>query len=238
VSAAEVTARKAGRYIMDLLFPGRCLLCGEWLGPDAGPSLPLCAACAAALPAPADRTCSRCGIALVSETGACTRCRDADFAFESNTALFAYAGEARRLLNAYKFNGRLRLAGFFAGRAASSLPADDVPLVPVPSRPGRRTPDPVALLVRALAKDHGRIVLPLLARTGRVQQKSLDLRRRRENLLGRFRLAPGVWASAVPSEVVVVDDVFTTGATIDACARILKAAGCERVRSLTLVIEE
>jgi ComF family protein len=223
---------------MDTLFPGRCLLCGEWLPTGLGTLSPLCEECVACLPGPAENACSRCGIALVSEKGICTRCRDADFVFESNTALFPYAGEARRLLNAFKFGGRLRLADFFARRAALALADPGVPIVPVPPRPGRRTADAVGLFARSLHRDHGRQILPLLARTGRVQQKSLDLQQRRANLLGRFRLAPGVLAEAVPGEVIVIDDVFTTGATIDACARVLRSAGCLRVRSLTLVIEE
>ncbi len=228
-------AARAGAIILDFLFPGRCLLCGEWLPLGQGT---VCVECTAGLPVPPQQSCARCGIALVSEIGVCTRCRDADFAFASNTALFAYAGEARRLLNAFKFGGRLRLAGLFAERAARALADTGGPIVPVPPRPGRRAPDTVGLLCRRLQREHGRQVLRLLVRTGRVQQKSLDLQQRRANLLGRFRLAPGVDAEAVPDEVILVDDVFTTGATLDSCARVLKAAGCERVRALTLVIEE
>lgn len=200
--------------------------------------MPLCITCIEGIPGPLEHPCSRCGTSLVSESSTCTRCRSADFAFESNAALFAYNGDIRRLLNAFKFGGRQRLAGFFAERAARALPDPQVPLVPVPPRPGRRTPDPVALLCRRLAREHGQTVVPLLARTGRVQQKSLDFQQRRENLLGRIRLAPAARGTVLPPDVVVIDDVFTTGATLDACARILRTAGCQRVRSLTLVIEE
>jgi predicted amidophosphoribosyltransferase len=225
---------------METLFPGRCLLCGEWLLPDPAARGPLCTGCRDSMRRPEGPVCSRCGVGLISEHGICTRCREADYTFESNRALFPYTGDARRLLQALKFGGRLRLAAFFADQAAQSLGAflHDRPIVPVPARPGRRTPDPVGKVCSRLAADHGGTVLRLLERTGGAQQKSLDLQQRRENLLGRIRLRQGVAAASIPARVTIVDDVFTTGATIDACARVLAAAGCSSVRSLTLVIEE
>ncbi len=221
---------------MDILFPGRCILCGEWL--LAGAAAPLCPPCQETLRRLEGNRCSRCGIRLISEHGTCTRCRDADYVFRSNVALFPYSGEARRLLNALKFGGRLRLAAWFAEQAAGHLAAAGIPVVPVPARPGRRSPDPVERIARRLSHDHGVTVVRLLRRTGGAPQKTLDLKERRENLLGRIRLAPGVRADSIPPQVVLVDDVFTTGATLDACARVLLAAGCERVDTLTLVIEE
>jgi predicted amidophosphoribosyltransferase len=139
----------------------------------------------------------------------------------------------------FKFEHRTRLAGFFADLAAAALsPAQEtVPVVPVPSRPGRRTPDPVERVAACLERHHGKTVSRLLVRTGGSQQKSLDLPRRRENLRGMIRLAhqKGV---VVPTHVILLDDIFTTGATIDACARILRDAGCMDVCAITLAIEE
>ena len=230
--------RRAARVLLDAFFPGRCALCGEWLAPE-GAAQPLCATCALTLRPAEGPTCQRCGVRLISEHEVCMRCRGAGFVFAQNTALLAYAGDARVVLNAFKFSGRLRLARFFADLAAAAIgTAGAIPIVPVPSRPRRRTPDPVGLVARALARERGFRVLRLLERTGGAQQKTLDLDQRRENLLGRIRLSRRADAGPVPEELILLDVVFTTGATLDACARVLVASGCRCVRGLTLVIEE
>jgi len=109
-------------------------------------------------------------------------------------------------------------------------------VVPVPPRAGRETPDGVELVCRSLERRHGVTVLRALVRTGGAQQKTLDLAERRQNLKGRIHLRlPG---QALPSSVVLLDDVFTTGATLDACARVLRESGCASVCAFTLAIEE
>jgi len=184
--------------------------------------------------------CGKCGIGLVSERSICMRCRKADFVFESNVAIFPYSRQAKELIRKLKFEGRVRLAGLFADLAAAAFPPEweTYPIAPVPPRRGRKTPDPADRVAACLEKQHGKTVRRLLERTGGLQQKSLDLPRRRENLRGMIRLAPDKGLSGLPPQVILLDDIFTTGATIDACARVLHDAGCERVYSLTLAIEE
>jgi predicted amidophosphoribosyltransferase len=176
----------------------------------------------------------------VSESDTCIRCREADFVFESNVALFPYSGAAKELIRKYKFEGRIRLAGFFADLAAAVFRTEweKYPIVPVPPRPGRKTPDPVGRIATFLEKRHGKTVRRLLERTGGLQQKSLDLLRRRENLRGMMRLAQERRSPELPPRLILLDDIFTTGATIDACARVLRDAGCAGVYSITLAIEE
>ncbi len=109
-------------------------------------------------------------------------------------------------------------------------------LVPVPSRRRTGAAGIVTQVTRCLQKTHGMTVMPLLERRGGAPQKTLNYAERQENLRERIHLAPGV--GSIPREVVLVDDVFTTGATLDACARALRAAGCARVFGVTLAIEE
>ena len=111
-------------------------------------------------------------------------------------------------------------------------------VVPAPPRRGQAAPDAVELVARALERRHGFIVLRLLQRSGRVQQKSLDFEQRRKNLDGKIRVLPDACTGVFPREVVLLDDVFTTGATLDACARALRGGGCVSVKAVTLVMEE
>jgi len=204
-------------------------------------SVPLCDNCEKAITPLGNPRCQRCGIELISEKKTCLRCRTADYKFDSNVSLFAYSGVPKRLLAALKFKGRRRLAPFFAERVAAALRAGGLHgtvVVPAPPRRGRRAPDAVELVARALERSRGLIVRRLLQRAGDVQQKSLDYEQRRDNLRGKIRLTPDAMKQALPPEVLLLDDVFTTGATLDACARALREAGCTAVKAITLVIEE
>ncbi len=173
---------------------------------------------------------------LLVEHGRCTRCRAAGYTFSSATAAFAYRGLARDLVIAMKSGRRRRLARLFAphlaGILAERLPG--LPVVPVPPRPGRGRSDAVELLARELERHHGVSVLRLLRRAPGAAQKSLSYEQRLRNLAGRIRLR----RNARPvGALVVLDDVFTTGATVDACARALLAAGAARVDAVTLAVD-
>ncbi len=224
-------ARMAG-----IVFPERCLVCGTWMSGEADPSVPVCARCRAKLVPIADPRCPGCGMPLLVEEGRCTRCRTAGYAFASSTAVFAYRGIVRDLVIAFKSGGRHRLALLFAPLIAKTLAErrPGVAVVPVPCRPGRRTPDAVELLARQLERRHGVRVLRLLHRRRGRAQKSLSHSERLRNLQGQIHVARGVRPAGA---LVVIDDVFTTGATVDACARALLAAGAARVDAVTLSVD-
>ena len=233
------TLHWAVRTLEEVLFPGRCLLCGGWLLGAVSDRIPVCDACRGTLERIEGPRCACCGIGLVSEKETCLRCRGVSFGFGSHRSLFAYTGGARRLLAGLKFQGRRRLAAFYAGMVAEDVA--DQPwgrvVVPVPPRPGRRGPDAVELVARVLSARHGFDVQRILRRIPGVQQKSLDYEQRRANLTGRIRLRDAAGKHALP-QAILLDDVFTTGATLDACARVLKGAGCGDVNAVTLVMEE
>jgi predicted amidophosphoribosyltransferase len=225
--------------LLDLVFPGRCLSCGCWLLLSDSGGMPLCGDCRRSLVVLSGERCAICSTPLAGERDTCTRCRAAGFAFTRNISVFAYAGRTRELVIAFKIAGRRRLAGLFAGylaqRARDAFPGR--PLVPAPARPARRGPDAVERIARVLERRHGHELCRCLLRTGGAEQKSLDPASRRENLRGRIVVHPGFPKALLPPHPVLLDDVFTTGATADACARALLTAGCLSVSVLTVALD-
>jgi ComF family protein len=156
------------------------------------------------------------------------------------TVIFPYTGQYRKLLGAYKFGKNPALGHFLEekiqtaiGRLADPgpLPSPATVLCPVPPRPGkiRKTGwDQVEYLAKLLERDK----LPVrrcLKRLPSRSQKTLDREHRLTNLKGRF-----IAVKKIPREVILFDDVITTGATLEACAAALKAAGAERVYGIAL----
>lgn len=229
-------ARRAAARAAGILFPGRCLACGAWLDDATDPSAPICGSCRAGLVPLAGPRCPGCGAPLLVETGRCTRCRSAGYAFASAAAVFGYRGTVRNLVIAFKSGGRRRLARVFAPFLADLLAElrPGVAVVPVPARPGRTGPDAVELLARELERRHGVRIQRVLRRAPGTPQKSLSYRERQRNLSGRIRIAPRARPAGA---LVLLDDVFTTGATADACARTLLAAGAARVDVVTLAVD-
>ena len=232
--------RRTVQTLEEVLFPGRCLVCGGWLLGPAEDGAPVCTGCRSTLERIGGPRCACCGISLVSERRTCLRCRGVSFGFLSHRSLFAYTGGARRLLAGLKFQGRRRLGPFYAALVAEDAAVQGwgLVVVPVPPRPGRHGPDAVELVARTLSARHGFEVQRILAREPGVQQKTLDYEQRKANLVGRIRLPDSLSAAGIPVRAILLDDVFTTGATLDACARVLKEAGCAEVNAITLVMEE
>lgn len=224
--------------ILELLFPGRCLLCGRELAFRAEAGEPVCLACRRSLePLAGGRRCAVCSLPLLSERRLCTRCRERDYEFEANLSLFEYRGDVRELLYQYKFRNRLRLAPVLADFCAKAL-RESLPgtvLVPAPASPQavrRRGWDPVERICRVLEARHGFACSRALRRRAGPPQKLLGYEERLRNLRGTILLR-----RRPPPDAVVVDDVFTTGATASECARQLRLGGSERVRVLTLAID-
>lgn len=226
----------------DLIAPLRCAACGETADGD------LCGACARDLEPVGATICRRCGAPDARGEGSsdCAGCRSLG-GFRRARSLLVYGGPAARLVLALKRRGRHGLArdagGLLADLArAEGLAGDTVTFVPAGATARPRGFDHAELLARGVARGLGRPCVPLLDRTrqgglpGRLRQADVPLSERRENVRSRFR-ARGprtVRTDRHPSGVLLVDDVFTTGATAEACALALLARGAERVDVLTL----
>jgi len=211
--------------LFDALLPRACLLCGG----DAG-AHGLCRACADELPRLPDVRCPVCAAPLAAPAPACGGCLARPPAFDATLAVWRYAHPLDSLVLGLKFRRRLAGADFLAhALLAGPRPAGDV-VVPVPLAPARlreRGFNQSVEIARPLARALG---LPLdVACLARVRdtppQSRLPWGARQGNVLDAFACATDLGGRAV----IVVDDVMTTGATLDAVARALKERGAARV---------
>jgi predicted amidophosphoribosyltransferase len=211
------------RSLLSLVVPPLCVACRE---PELSGAA-VCPSCAAGME-PIAACCRRCGAPLPCPVDACAECRGRGLSFARAWAPFAYTGPAREVVLALKARGLTAGAPYMATAIARRAPPGvlDGVLVPAPAHPERlrRHGHNQA---RALAAALGRITgLPvceaLVRRPGGRRQVGLERHARRANAQGWIAAGSGVPAGA---RAVVVDDVYTTGATLDACARALGAAG-------------
>jgi ComF family protein len=234
--------------LASIVFPAPCRICAQPL--DTGARIPFCRACLGllmqTLPEP---LCARCGRPIVSTAVAeglsapeCHLCRNEVYSFDSARSFGAYTPEMARAILLLKYGEVTPLGSWFAHRLAALVhqrphvfTADVV--VPVPLDRGRlkeRGYNQAELIAKPLARLLG---IPfrsyLLVRTRpRPNQLRLTRRERWETVRGAY--ATHQTAQVDKLRVLLVDDVFTTGATLDACSRALKGAGAARVAGLTV----
>lgn len=229
------TLSHIGNLALDLLYPPRCALCDE-------PGTFLCDACAASLPRAGGERCDVCWLPLRS--GFCPGCSEHPSAFSSLRSVWRYEGEARKLVHAFKFGGQASLGRPLAAQLARSyrehsLEADV--LVPVPLTGGRKRTrgyNQAGLLARELSRSTGVPSSEALRRRGHAapQANSASAEERRRNVAGVFEVSRP--ANVEGRRVVLIDDVATTGATLNSCAAVLLDCGASDVSCLTLARED
>ena len=211
------------------LLPSRCLLCGA----RGERGLDVCAGCRAELPRN-ECCCARCALPLESKAPLCGRCVRRAPPWDAAWSPFRYAYPLDRLEARFKFAGdlaagRLLSKLWIGARAPDGLPQAIVPVPLHPSRLRSRGYNQALEIARPLAKA---LHIPLLrdvlqrARATSAQTDLTTALARRRNVRGAFAAH---FEGEVPRHVAVLDDVFTTGATLAECTRVLKRAGVERV---------
>ncbi len=210
--------------LIDLILPPRCAACGVADG------WPLCRTCTEAVAVITPPWCERCGRPAEEPVGSCTDCPPRPI--DAVRAPFLYQGPIARAIKGMKFAGWHAVGWHLAGAMTevSDLRGDVVTWVPLSGRRLRRRGfDQAEVLARAVASRLGSPVR-LLLRRGRDLGSSQARRTgadRRTALAGAFRAVEEIQA-----EVILVDDVLTTGSTAAACAGALKQAGAGRVSVL------
>ena len=231
-------------FLREFFFQHGCSVCGQpctsvdeaWYG--------LCNDCRAGIEEELAETralesCEYCGKPLISEQGKCLCCRQTEkSAFDRAIVLFPYAGKYRKLLSSYKFDKHVALGNFFAEIIRKTLEEKGIPvetgIVVVPPRPGKIRKagwDQVEYLAKLLEKDKGCVfpVIRCLKRLRSRSQKELGRKNRQTNMKGRI-----ISKKQIPKTAVIIDDVITTGSTLDACAVALKEGGAQTVYGLCL----
>ena len=207
---------------------GDCLLCGA----ESGPEL-LCPACIGELPA-LPESCPQC--ALPSPAAAvCGSCINRSPHFDATLALWRYEFPCDGLVQALKYGAQLALAGFFA-RSLASRPLPEVDVVlPMPlhaKRLAERGFNQALEIARGLARYRGTPIEPrgVLRVKNTPPQTELPYEDRAKNVRGAFRCELDLSGASV----AVLDDVMTTGATLNELARVLKRAGARRVENFVI----
>ncbi|MCR5282406.1 MAG: ComF family protein [Lachnospiraceae bacterium] len=227
--------------ILDLLYPPRCPVCDRVLPFRSGV---VCASCLGQLPYVGEEYCLKCGKPLRKKgLEYCNDCSRMRHVFEENRALFYYDDRMKRSLYRLKYAGRREYADTFARLAAQEL-GDWIGhlgaelIIPVPlhkSRLRKRGYNQAALFAKSLSS---RMHIPYSDKSaGRIRatlpQKGLNPAQRQENLKKAFIIRQNDVKSKI---VLLVDDIYTTGSTLDALAGEILAAGARNVYGLTICI--
>ncbi len=241
VAVVAQRVRGWARRALDMVLPPMCLSC------DALVDVPgrLCGTCWNKVAFLAPPLCEQCGTPFAFEPadGAlCGACLAKPPAYTQARAVMIYDEHSRPLVLGFKHGDRLEGAPPFAAwlaRAGQELLTPGALLVPVPLhrwRLWRRRYNQAALLALALAEHTGLACEPMMLERKRAtpSQGGLSPAARARNVAGAFAVRPASLDTVAGAHIVLVDDVLTTGATVEACTRVLIRAGAARVDVLTL----
>jgi ComF family protein len=231
----------AAKAILDTILPPLCLGCETMVGTQQG----FCASCWGKIRFIARPFCTCCGLpfAYAAEgSEQCGACLQEKPHFSAARSLFTYQDAGRDLVLAYKHGDRTDHAPALARLLARCggeliLQADLVCPVPLhPFRLWRRRYNQSALLAHEMARQQNKkAVLDLLSRTRPTpSQGGLNRAQRQKNVQGVFKVPQRYHAVVKDKNILLLDDVMTTGATVNSCARALRKAGAADVRVLTL----
>ena len=212
--------------LLDLLLPRRCVVCSI-------PGVAACTTCLAGLPRLRAPVCALCGAPTQWPVARCLECAGRRLAFASARAAVAYDAAVQKLVAGWKERGLRALASTAASLVAEVVPRPPVDALvaapPDPERSLRRGHHPASALAVELGSLWALPVLPLLVRTrARPRQRGLSLADRRRNVSGAAAAR-----GRVPPRLALIDDVYTSGATADAAASALRAAGARKVSVVT-----
>ena len=222
--------------IIDIIFPPRCAICDQVT--DSGH---ICDSCSRILPYVDGPVCYKCGKPLYSEEQEyCHDCETKLRSFEKGYPVFKYVSPIQDSIMTFKYRGRQEYAIFYGDeiykRYRSEFQSDGIDLIlPVPINKRKYTTrgyNQAELVASRLSQLTGIRVSSdlLIRRIDTKPQKELSVREREMNLRGAFTYSPRVLKSLGDVDtVLLVDDIYTTGATMQACTEVCHSMGIDRV---------
>ncbi|MBO5292324.1 MAG: ComF family protein [Lachnospiraceae bacterium] len=227
-------------WILDAVFPRRCPVCDEILGTDG---IRVCPGCREAFQILREPICRRCGKPIKdAEEEYCSDCLKRRHEFDQGAALYEYAS-VRESIYRFKYMGRQEYKEFYGeeisrylGRQIREWNADL--LLPVPihaARMRKRGYNQAELLAEEIGR---RLSIPVMKKTAwrvrkTVPQKGLNVSERQNNLKKAFKIRQN---DVKLKTIIIIDDIYTTGSTIDALAGECRRAGAEKVYFVVLAM--
>lgn len=236
----KIFAYKVKMTIKDAVYPEdiTCDVCGEEL--TAKTRYRLCGDCSGKLPRVGEHICLVCGAPSTDEADYCIRCQQNESTFSKNRSPLVYDAIARDMVHMLKFGGKKYIAKTLGAMMCDEflrrgIEADIAVFVPMTQDEEKgRGFNQSELLAREVGERLNMPVLPALVKTRETAaQKRLTGKEREENLKGVFAC---VFDEVKGRRILLIDDVFTTGATANACARALLKGGARDVCVLTAAV--
>ncbi len=237
---AEGTSKfiKALNVVENFLFePHSCICCNHEC--DTDNPYRLCSKCLNEIPFTKDRFCLRCGEILEGDYDYCITCKNREYEFDYARSVFAYTEFTSPMILRFKYNGYKTYAPYLAKLLAdfyskSDLVANAVTFVPMPaSRKKARGYNQSRELCQEFSLLTGIPMIDVLVRIkDNTKQSTLNAKQRAENIQGSFAtISKG---QIKHKDILIIDDVLTTGATANECAKVLNKAGANSVCVLSL----
>lgn len=237
--------KRLADLFLHIFFPRTCFCCGRDI--ERKKQALLCPACSKNLKTPGELVCKRCGLPLPSGGAHCFNCRGskaAKYKCSFIRSALIFNEPSRALIHAFKYEKFSSIAKFFAPLMYKTYrenpPYFEAEIIaPIPihkSRLRKRGFNQARLLAEELSKYNNIPVEDILIRKHKTKsQTSLNKIQRKENIKDAFELKKG--CNIKGKAIILIDDVCTTGATLEECAKVLKSAGAREVLALTALRE-
>lgn len=224
--------------LLDIFMPQRikCIVCGKDVG-----DFEICDKCDKELPYITGRTCIKCGIN--SSTDVCVECKDASHKFEQNFSVFVYKDAIQKQIIKFKQSGYKYIGEVFAVKMLEYFKNIDIPfdlILPMPihtNREKERGFNQSEILAQEIIKYYGRFDKNVIARVKDTpHQTGLSKDNRKINLANAFKVLNK--SKVKGKTILLIDDIYTTGSTLNECAECLYKAGANKVYGLCLARAE